>query len=269
MTIPRQSSAVAALRNACAIAWMLARRDLLAEIRTSRLSLLWPLIYPVAYTALFLAIKPAMQSGGPSGMHYAMHVFVGLSLWQLWFQGMQGQMRAIKAQKSLLSRADLDPGTLFLAGFFVQAVHLAPRLLLALVLAVVFVQLRSTWAAGLFLVMAVVVVLNGCVVGFVLQPFATLIPDISRIVQSISLGLVVSAGVFFVLPPTLSDHVLTVLALNPLGPLIEAARAPILGQAPLFHYAPWIWSVLTGLALALQLRMTRKVLPVLLERVGG
>lgn len=263
------SAGLSALRNACAIAWMLARRDLLAEIRTSRLSLLWPLIYPVAYTALFMAIKPAMQSGGPAGLHYALHVFVGLSLWQLWFQGMQGQMRAVKAQKSLLSRADLDPATLFLAGFLVQAVHLVPRVLLALVLAIVFVHLRSPWSAGIFFVMAFVVVLNGCVVGFVLQPFATLIPDIGRIVQSVSLGLVVSAGVFFVLPPTLSDYVLTLLALNPLGPLIEAARAPILGQAPLFHYAAWTWTALTVLALGLQARMTRKILPVLLERVGG
>jgi len=53
-----------AIRQTVAVAWMLAKRTLLAEARSSRLSLLWPLIYPVAYTALFMALKPVMGGTG-------------------------------------------------------------------------------------------------------------------------------------------------------------------------------------------------------------
>jgi len=59
------------------------------------------------------------------------------------------------------------------------------------------------------------------------------------------------------------------LSLNPLGPLLDAARAPLLGQAPHFSVASWVWIGLTLTALVVQVRLMRKVLPILLERVGG
>lgn len=256
-------------RQMCAVGWMLARRTLLIEVRTSRLGWLWPLIYPVAYTALLLTLKPVMHPAGRSGVDYALHVFVGLSLWQLWFEGLQTQMRAVKAQRSLLSRADLEPGALFLSGFFVQVVYLLPRLALALVLATAFGRLNSLWPALIFVLMSLAVVLNGSVVGFVLQPFATLLPDIGRVVQSVSLALMLTGGIFVVFPQDMYERTLALLALNPLGPLVDAARAPLLAQAPYFDWAPSVWLALTVTALAVQVRLSRKVLPVLLERLGG
>lgn len=256
-------------KKMCEVGWMLARRTLMIEIRTSRLGLLWPLIYPIAYTALFLTLKPVMHPTGRSGMDYAIHLFVGLSLWQLWLEGLQTQMRAVKAQRSLLSRADLDSGALFLSGFFVQVVYLLPRLALALILATASGSLNSLWPALVFVLMSLAVVLNGSVVGFVLQPFATLLPDIGRVVQSVSLALMLTGGIFVVFPQNMSEHTLALLALNPLGPLVEAARAPLLAEAQHFNLAPWVWTALTVVALAVQVRLSRKVLPVLLERLGS
>jgi len=257
------------MRQIYAVSWMLTKRTLVIEVRTSRLGWLWPLMYPVAYTVLFLTLKPVMQPTGSSGFDYALHVFVGLSLWQLWFEGLQTQMRAVKAQRSLLSRADLDPGALFLSGFFVQAVYLLPRLGLALVLAATFGSLNSIWSAFIFVSMSLAVVLNGSVIGFVLQPFSTLVPDIGRLIQSLSLALMLTGGIFVVFPQDMNENTLTLLALNPLGPLVDTARSQLLVQAPHFEWAPWVWSGITVMSLAVQIRLSRKVLPVLLERLGG
>lgn len=253
----------------CIVGWMLAKRTLAIENRSSRLGWLWPLIYPVAYTTLFIILKPLMHPTVGSGVDYALHIFVGLSLWQLWFEGLQMQMRAVKSQRSLLSRAELDPGALFLSGFFVQVVYLLPRLALALILASIVGRLDSLWSALIFVSMSFVVILNGSVIGFLIQPFSTLMPDIARLIQSVSLALMLTGGIFAVFPKEVSDRTLAALALNPLGPLVEAARAPLLGQVPHFDWAPWLWLVFTLAALAVQVRLARKVLPVLLERMGS
>jgi lipopolysaccharide transport system permease protein len=261
---------IAAARNIVSVAWLLARRDILSDLRSSKLSLLWPLLYPLAYTTLFVLLKPVVQGGLTAfSWTYALHVFIGFSLWQLWFEGLRAQMEAVRSNKSLLSRADLSPSSLFLAGYFVQAIQLLPRLLLGVAGAAVFVGSVSPTDVLLFIVMSLIVILNGCAIGFLLQPFSTLLADVSKVLQSASLALLVSGGVFFVIPTGVDAGIAALLAINPLAPLIEAARAPLLSQPMVFVWAPWIWALLTVVALAIQASVARKVLPVLLERIGA
>ncbi|MGK2915731.1 MAG: ABC transporter permease [Porticoccaceae bacterium] len=258
------------LPRTVSVAWLLARREIVSEWRSSRLSILWPLLYPVAYTTLFVALRPSIQSGAaPFSWMYVLHVFIGFSLWQLWFEGMRKQMDAVRSNRSLLSRADLSPASVFLAGFLVQIAHLVPRLILAIVAVGIFLGFPSPFSVVIFLTMSIFLVVNGCAIGFVMQPFSTLLPDLGKIVQSVSLALLVSGGVFVILPPDVNPMIVKLLAMNPLGPLIEAARAPMLGQAHVFEWAAYIWSVLTVIALLLQFVIAKKVLPVLLERIGG
>lgn len=256
--------------NIFSVAWMIARRDLVSDWRASRLSIAWPLLFPLGYTALFVLLRPVVQgNAGGFNWSYVVFVFVGFSLWQLWFEGLRTQMEAVRANRSLLSRADLSPVSLFLAGYFLQLFQLSMRLVLALFATIALLRVPGFWECVGFVALAAFVVLNGCVIGFLLQPFSTLLPDVAKALQSASLALLVTGGVFFTLPPTLDPVVLNLLSLNPLAPMIDAARAPLIGQAPVFGIAPWVWIVLTGLGLALQASLSRKVLPVLLERIGA
>jgi lipopolysaccharide transport system permease protein len=264
------SARIGALGNAMSVGWLIARRDLTAGWRASRLSIVWPLIYPLAYTGLFVGLRPILQPGAaPLTLEYMLHVFVGFSLWQLWFEAMRLQMDAVKSNRLLLSRADLSPASLLAAGFLVQVFHLALRMVVAIASAMFLPSPPGLLAILAFVVLCTVVVLNGCTLGFLMQPFATLAPDLARILQSVSLALLVSGGVFIVLPPNLDPWVYDVLSINPLAPLIEAARAPLLGHPLLFGYAAWIWIAITLVALTVQSALARKVLPVLLERIGG
>lgn len=266
----RRPGRIAAARNIASVAWLLARRDIVSDLRSSKLSLLWPLLYPLAYTTLFVMLKPIVQGGFASfSWTYVLHVFIGFSLWQLWFEGLRAQMEAVRANKSLLSRADLSPFSLLLAGFFVQAIQLLPRLLLGVIGAAVLVGSVSTTDVLMFIGMSLILVLNGCAIGFLLQPFSTLMADISKVLQSASLALLVSGGVFFVIPTGVDARIVALLAINPLAPLVEAARAPLLSQPTVFVWAPWAWALLTVVALAIQVSVARKVLPVLLERIGA
>lgn len=263
-------TALAELPQTVAVAWLVARRDLVSEWRSSRLSVFWPLLYPVSYTALFVALRPLIQGADvPITWTYVLHVFIGFSLWQVWFDGMRIQMEAVRSNRSLLATADLNPATIFLAGFIVQVVHLLSRIVLALAAVLVFSESLSIYSAVVFSAMSIFVVLNGCTAGFVLQPFSTLLPDVGKAIQTVSLALLVSGGIFIVIPTDVDSAMVSLLAINPLGPLVEAARAPMLGQAHVFKWAAHAWVVLTLIVLLLQIVLARKVLPILLERIGA
>jgi lipopolysaccharide transport system permease protein len=256
--------------NVLSVAWMIARRDIVSDWRASRLSVVWPLLFPLGYTALFVLVRPVVQGGGAGfSWSYVVFVFVGFSLWQLWFEGLRTQMEAVRANRSLLSRADLSPVSLFLAGYLLQLFQLSMRVMLALVATIAFVRVPGLLECISFVALAALVVLNGCVIGFLLQPFSTLLPDVAKALQSTSLALLVTGGVFFAVPTTLDPLILNLLSINPLAPLIDAARASLFGQSPVFGVMPWVWITLTILGLALQAALARKVLPVLLERIGA
>ena len=256
--------------NVFSVAWMIARRDVVSDWRASRLSIAWPLLFPLGYTALFVLLRPVVQgNAGGFSWRYVIFVFVGFSLWQLWFEGLRTQMEAVRANRSLLSRADLSPVSLFLAGYLLQLFQLSMRLVLVLVATIAVLRVPGFWECVGFVVLACVVVLNGCVIGFLLQPFSTLLPDVAKALQSASLALLVTGGVFFAMPPAIDANLLTLLSLNPLAPLVDIARSPLLGQKPIFGIAAWVWVALTFLGLSLQASLSRKVLPVLLERIGA
>lgn len=256
------------LRSA-SVAWMLAQRELVAEYHMSRMSLAWPILYPLAYTALFVLMRPMLAGHSTaSSVHYALFVFVGFSLWQSWFEAMRGQMDAIRRNKSLMARAELGAATLFVTTTLVAAIHMAPRVLLAIIAALIFLPIDA--AALSWLVFgSIFVLLNGAAIGALLQPFSTLSPDLGKAIQSISLALLITGAVFIPLPPAPSRVLLWLVSLNPLGALLNAARAPLLGESLLVPWASLAWVFVTLLLTAMLLVVGRRLLPILIERIGN
>ena len=257
-------------RQSFAIAWLLARRELLAEYRQSRLSLLWPVLHPLLYTILFVLMRPVfgVEAAREIPWRFGLFAFVGMLAWQVWHEVLRGQMDALRRHRALVSRGELDAGALFLATTLQALVHATPGVLLAAVVGVVGLGADALAVASLA-VFALVVVLNGAAIGALLQPFATLSTDVGRVIQSISLALMVTAAVFLPLPEDPSTLLKTMIAANPLGALLNAARAPLLGDDWLVPAATLAWTAATLAAALLAPRMNRRVLPVLVERMGG
>jgi lipopolysaccharide transport system permease protein len=251
-----------------AISWMIALRQLRTEWRQSRLSIFWPLITPLAYTLLFVLMRPvlglALQSGAES---YALFVFVGFSLWQSWFEALRATMDALRRNKSLVVRGEIDSTTVLLSSLFVSAVPLVFRLVAAAILAGAMGS--PALAIGSLFAMGIAVLLNGAVIGSLLQPFASLSPDVAKFLQSISLGLMLTGAVFVRLPPEPAETVRWLLALNPMGALLNAARAPLFSESLAVPTASFIWLGITFALCAVALRVTKRTLPVVVERMGG
>ncbi len=252
-----------------AVGWLLAKRDLLADLRTSKLALVWPLVYPLGYTSLFVLLKPVVTAGAPESiLPYGLYVFVGFASWQVWFEAMRTQMDGVRRHSALLACADLNPASVFAAGVFLAWYQTALRVFPAIIVALV-VGTPSWEGVALFVLGSAMIPVNGAVVGLLLQPLATLYKDVGRVVQSISLALLFSAGVFISFPADLSPTTLSLLSLNPLGPLLAGARGALLEQVNVFGEATYVWMGLTVALATLLLAVAKRVLPVLLERIGS
>lgn len=251
------------------VAWMLAAREWMADFRQSRFSLVWPVVQPLAYTFLFVILRP-LVGGGAHGdaAAFAIFVFVGFTIWQSWFEVLRAQMDAIRKHKGLMSRGELGTATLVLATAMSSAIQLLPRLVVAIVASVIVLGAGPAAIASLigfsFIAMA-----NGSVIGAMLQPFATLSPDLGKTVQSFSLALMITGAVFIPLPHDPPALLKTVFALNPMGTLLNAARGPLFDSPVLSPAMLMFWVAFTFVCAALLPVVGRRVLPIVVERLGG
>lgn len=257
------------LYKTCSVAGMLAMKDWIADVRQSRMSLLWPLLHPLAYTVLFVLLRPLVAGSSQEGrLQFAMFIFVGLSLWQAWYEALRTQMEALKRHKGLISRGEIGVPTLALAVALSTLLQLAPRLVLALIGITVILPAGPFDCVRLVLV-AVLIVANGSAIGVLLQPFATLSADWAKALQSIALALMVTGAVFTPLPDQLPASVEALLIVNPLGTLLNLARAPLFGEPVVSPAAAAIWSAVTLLLGLVTPYLGRRVLPIVVERMGG
>lgn len=251
------------------VAWLLVQREIMSEFHASRMSLLWPVIYPLAYTLLLVFMRPVFGAASASSMsEFAVFVFVGFSLWQSWFEVLRAQMDAVRKNKSLMTRAELGAATLFIATTLSAGLHMLPRVLLGVLAA--WLMLSADAAALAILVAgSLLVLLNGAVIGAMLQPFSTLSPDLGKAVQSISLGLLITGAVFIPMPAEPSRPLLWLISANPLGALLNFTRAPLLGDPWILPGASLAWALATLVLMVVLLVVGRRLLPILIERIGN
>ncbi len=257
------------LRRDWSVAWLLALREWLSGYRSSRWNAVWPVLYPVLYTALLLAVRPLLGQQSHDPASYALFAFVGFSLWQAWIETLRAQLGALRRYKSLVSRGDMGSGTIALSSAITGALQLIPRLLLAIVLALVTRHTISPVAVMSLLTGGLLVIVNASALGTLLQSWATLTPGVERFIQSVTLALIFTGGVFLPLPPHPGRLVQALLALNPFGALLDMARAPLIGD-PLYSPALLLaWIAVTVVAALVARNIGPRLLPIVVERMGN
>lgn len=269
MTSTLSLSRAASWRAKWSVAWLLALREWMSGYRVSRWNALWPLLYPVLYTGLLLAVRPLLGQQAQDPARYALFTFVGFSIWQVWIETLRAQLGALRRYKSLIGRGDMGSGTIALSGAMTALIQLAPRLLLALVLALATRHEVSLFSLCMLLLGGVLVVANATAFGTLLQPWATLTPGLDRVVQSVTLALVFTGGVFLPLPAHPPPPVAWLLALNPFGALLDIARAPLLGDALHWPGLAMAWAAITACAGLLAGYLGPRLLPIVVERMGN
>lgn len=255
--------------RAISVANMLAVREFASDVRASRMSLAWPVLYPLLYALLIVLIRPYFGSVvSASPVQFGAFVFIGMCLWQSWMDTLRRQMGAIRSNKSMVTRGELGIPTLFLSSAIYGAIELLLKLAVIIPVTLLVFETGVLEVMG-FVAVSLLLVLNGALIGTILQPFATLSPDLAKGVQSVSLALLLTGAVFIPLPSDPSSAIVAVLGLNPMGALLSTARSLLTGQAFLVPVHALVWGAVTLLALPLIPRLGRRVLPIVVERLGS
>lgn len=236
------------------------RASLRARARRSLLGHLW-LFIPALVACLvtgFLRNRGNLNFDVP-GMPYVFFVFAGMSFWQVFVDALGAPLAQHSQNRSIVSRIRFPHEALTLAGLWNVLLNAAVRICGVLILcAVVGVHVGGSivWLPLAVLALA----LLGLGLGLLLTPLGLLYDDIGRALP------MATTLLFFVMPVAYPLAATGWEAFNPVLPLINAARASIVGASvadPL-----WLPLVVGVLALAVAFPFYRIAQPELIERMG-
>lgn len=223
-----------ALIDHLALAWPLAKRDVMARYRGSAAGLLWALIGPLAMVAIYSAVfqgvfKASWAGESVGGFGFAMRLFAGLIVFQALTEVATRATRLMQDNANLVKRVVFPLELLCVALVMQVAVHAGLQLLVLGALQLLFgggvgaslawLLLVLPWIVALMLATALGASALGCYVR-----------DLQHLIPLVMSGLLFLSPVFY--PQAMAPAPLQfVLAINPLSGPIEMLRAAWFGGA--------------------------------------
>lgn len=217
-----------------ALAWPLAKRDILARYRGSIAGLAWALLAPLAmvvvYTLVFRGVFQARWgAAGTDGFGYVTRLFAGLIVFQAVAEVVNRATRLIQDNANLVKRVVFPLELLVLALLMQVGAHALAQIGLLAVLGLAFgelprwswlaVPLALAWLLALQYALALLLAALGCYVR-----------DLQHAVPVVMSGLLFLSPVFYpaeAAPPALA----LLLVINPVSAPIELLRAAWFGEA--------------------------------------
>lgn len=221
LTRPREfvRDAVGDLRHSPSVAWRLFRSNLQARHRRAWLGYLWLLLPTLATTFVWVYVASRrVVTIAPTVLPYAVHVLIGMVLWQVFVDALQSPLQQLSSGRDLVTRSRVPHEAVMLAGLFETMLNCAVRLLIAAAAVLLFrVPVAST--VLLMPLGIVALALLGFALGVLVAPLGLLYDDVGR-----SLALVTTFW-FFLTPVIYPAPETGLLALNPVTPLLDQTRA--------------------------------------------
>lgn len=255
------------LRDSRELAWRLLARDLRARYRQSVLGFAWALAAPLFTAAgLTLAAQAKLVNVGDIPIAYPAYVLLGMVLWQTFTDALNAPAQAMTGARALLARVKFPYEALILAKLGEAAFDFSIKLIL-LAFAFLWFGVPVGWSTFALAPLALLdLALLGLFFGLLLLPLALLVEDISR-----ALGF--AAVVWFcVTPVAYADSggglLSLIVRLNPVTPILSAARGLALGQAAALAPEFWIVTAVALLGTLAAWAGFRLAMPFVIERVS-
>jgi lipopolysaccharide transport system permease protein len=235
-----------------ALAWPLAKRDLLARYRGSLAGLGWALLVPLAmlvlYTLVFQGVFKARWPGaGQGGSDYALHMFAGLMVFTATADVAVRAVRLMIDHANLVKRVVFPLDVLAVALVMQSAVHAALQtlVLVALVLALGEGARAGWWWLPAIWLWVLVLQLG---LAWLLAATGCYVRDLQHLLPPLIGGLIFLSPVFYAVDSA-PEALRWLLALNPLTMPMQAMRAALFGTA--VDSVAVGWAVLLAVAFAL------------------
>ena len=255
--------------RAVALSWRIFQRTIGAKYRKSFLGYFWMVAPALLITgAAVLASEAGVTSPGTTTLPYGLFVCIGTLLWQIFAEAIDVPHQAFEGARSYLTRVHFPREAIVLAQLYESLLTTGVRLVLILLwlgATTGFTVLDGLRVAGCFYG----AVMIGTGIGALLMPFTQLFADLHQ-----TLKLLLAYGLFLtpaLYQPQNDGWFATIVAANPISPVMVAAREFAAGQA---LSAPGSFALVLSLGAAAAvagLLLLRAVAPIVIERMllGG
>lgn len=243
----------------------LTKRDIKAQYRQSLLGILWDFMGPVS-TALiwiFLSNTGTVQLSD-TGMPYPLYVFSGTLLWSILVEAILMPMQSTKAAKGIISKINFPKEALIVSGLYKLLFNSMFKIILLLAMLILY-QVSFSWALLLFPMCLLAMMVFGITLGLFITPLGLLYNDVSKAITFGFRFIMYITPVVYSIPQT--GVMKTMMEWNPLTPLLDTARAVLVGEAPQYLIYFTVVVGFSALFLLIALAIYRVSIPILTERM--
>lgn len=262
--------ALADLPQSLSLAWDIAWRDFQSRYVGTWAGCFWAVLSPLLYSGIFVAVRQLIHDRGlaleTDGVHPAVFAFFGVAVYQVWFDSVLNQVNYLRRASSLLTSLRIQPEAFFLSQLLLSWLDLAVRIgIITLAMALFLVEPGPhAWAAPLLLVMTV---LTGNVIGYVLAFPGSFYQDVAKMLQSISLGILLISPIFYPAATDPDSLMYRVQLFNPLACTLSAARSAAFGVDVVLLWPALMWTGGLLIVFVLLLGVYRVTTPFVMERL--
>jgi lipopolysaccharide transport system permease protein len=249
------------------LAWRLFIRDLSSMYRQSLFGVVWAFVPPLVTSLIFILLQSRnIINFGETEIPYPVYVLVSVLLWQVFTESLNGPLKSVTASKPFLVKINFPREALILSSFYFVVFNL---LIKTIILAAIFLifQIPPTWGLILAIIPVFMLIFLGFGIGLVLTPLGMLYADVGT-----SLPLATQLLFFLtpvVYPPPTTFPLSLIVYLNPISPLLIAARDLITTGAIYNPVSFFITSGLTIILLFSSWVVYRVALPIVIERISA
>jgi len=249
------------------LALRLAKRDIKAQYRQSFLGIIWAILIPLANTVIWIFLQGSgIIKVSDTGLPYAIYVFTGTMLWQVFVESIQAPITEMNMAKNLLSKLNFPREAILLSGIYKILFNSAIKLVL-IVIGILVMGVTPSLSFIVFPIIILMIILVGFTIGLFLTPIGTLYTDIGRAIPIGAQLLMFFSPVVFAIP---TEGVTSLIfKYNFMTPLLMTARNSIKGDV--FEFVgPLSWVLgISMVIFFISWLIFRVTIPVLVERMNA
>ena len=233
-----------------------AKSDLKSEVASSYLNWLWwildPLMFMMVYTFIAVIVFRSKIE------YFPIFVFIGLTLWNFFNKNIQGSVRLVKSNASVVSKVYIPKYILILQKLLEYGFKMLISLGLVVIMMIIY-RVPVTWRAVYILPVLVILTLLTFGLSCIALHFGVFIDDLNNVMTVVLRLIFYLSGIFYSIGNALQEPYRTILLYcNPMALLIESARNCMLYRALPYRKGMLMWGVIAVLTCVIGIRLIYK-----------
>lgn len=220
-----------------------AKSDLKAEVASSYLNWLWWILDPLMFMLVYTFIAVIVFDSNVE--YFPVFVFIGLTLWNFFNKNVQGSVKMVRQNSSIVSKVYIPKYILVLQKMMVNGFKMLVSFALVIIMMLCY-RVPITWNVLYMIPIMIVLVLTTFGLSCIVLHFGVFIDDLFNVTQIVLRLVFYMSGIFYSIGDRLEDPYKSILLnCNPISMLIESSRMCLLYSATPYRKMILFWGIVS------------------------